>query len=302
MFMIKLTAVTISISLFIIPAAFARSSCPDLVQQGDAAYQRHDVSKLENIYARVGQTCGEPELLAIKMRLARLWHNKAQTAVKQKDLTAAETAVNKSLSYYSLWPTVAMAGDVQFEQKNYQKASLRYQQALDIIANVNETPTPPAPEIIRMIYKNAEQSRLLAADYVKVSADRDGNPSGLALTTVRGVVFEETALPIEFADNATTFTGKGKDAVLDMLDYLSRQGSPAITLVGHTDPRGSNEHNMDLSIRRAGAVKSFLLAKGYSGSIKTLGRGESKPLQLDDPGKYTEAQTNQLNRRVELVR
>jgi outer membrane protein OmpA-like peptidoglycan-associated protein len=95
---------------------------------------------------------------------------------------------------------------------------------------------------------------------------------------------------------------KGREAFEDMRGYLRRQGDPDIRLIGHTDPRGTKEYNQALSERRAHAVKAALARRGYEGSIRTLGRGESERFVPDDPGRYTKDERYQLDRRVELER
>ena len=51
-----------------------------------------------------------------------------------------------------------------------------------------------------------------------------------------------------------------------------------ITIESHTDNKGSDEYNMDLSKRRAESAKSFLLRQGISSNrIETNYFGESKP-------------------------
>lgn len=70
-----------------------------------------------------------------------------------------------------------------------------------------------------------------------------------------------------------------------------------IMIIGHTDNTGSNDHNMDLSIRRAEAVRSFLMADNVSGSrLTTMGKGPSEPI-ADNSTAAGRAQ----NRRVEIV-
>ena len=80
---------------------------------------------------------------------------------------------------------------------------------------------------------------------------------------------------------------------------LSLQNNPQtnILVVGHTDSTGTASHNMDLSIRRAGAVKSYLVAAGVGGSrLNTQGKGETEPI-ADNKTADGRAQ----NRRVEIV-
>jgi len=65
-----------------------------------------------------------------------------------------------------------------------------------------------------------------------------------------------------------------------------------ITVEGHTDSRGSEVYNQELSERRAQAVKGALVQQGVdSMRIQAIGYGESQPISSDDD----------LNRRVNIV-
>ncbi|MGE4504440.1 MAG: OmpA family protein [Desulfovibrionaceae bacterium] len=70
-----------------------------------------------------------------------------------------------------------------------------------------------------------------------------------------------------------------------------------IMLGGHTDSDASAEYNLDLSRRRAEAVKSYLV-RHYGmdpGLLSTRGYGEERPIMPNDS-----AANKQLNRRVEV--
>ncbi|MBK0379752.1 OmpA family protein [Mucilaginibacter segetis] len=70
-----------------------------------------------------------------------------------------------------------------------------------------------------------------------------------------------------------------------------------ILIVGHTDNTGSDAHNMDLSIRRAESVKSYIAANNVAASRLTVqGKGETEPI-ADNSTVEGRAQ----NRRVEIV-
>jgi OOP family OmpA-OmpF porin len=70
-----------------------------------------------------------------------------------------------------------------------------------------------------------------------------------------------------------------------------------ISIEGHTDSDGSDQHNQKLSEARAGAVKAYLLQHGVSEQrLASAGFGESKPIA--DNGT---ADGKEQNRRVEFL-
>ena len=69
-----------------------------------------------------------------------------------------------------------------------------------------------------------------------------------------------------------------------------------IIAVGHTDSIGSDAYNQRLSVRRAEAVKAFLVSKGIERNrVYTEGKGEKQPV-ADNRTKEGRAK----NRRVEI--
>ncbi len=69
-------------------------------------------------------------------------------------------------------------------------------------------------------------------------------------------------------------------------------------LVGHTDVRGEERYNEDLSLRRAEAIRQTILSidSNLSGRLMIEGRGEVKPLYNGD----TETD-HRLNRRLQVI-
>jgi outer membrane protein OmpA-like peptidoglycan-associated protein len=77
---------------------------------------------------------------------------------------------------------------------------------------------------------------------------------------------------------------------------LKKWGDVDVEVSGHTDNRGSDKYNMALSLRRAEAVRDYLITKGISADRLTAkGYGESDPIASNDTdeGRFK-------NRRVEL--
>lgn len=72
-----------------------------------------------------------------------------------------------------------------------------------------------------------------------------------------------------------------------------------ILVVGHTDSRGSDEYNHDLSVRRARAVADYLIHQHNVADIRLVvqGYGESTPIADNGTSKG-----RSMNRRVEFIR
>jgi outer membrane protein OmpA-like peptidoglycan-associated protein len=78
---------------------------------------------------------------------------------------------------------------------------------------------------------------------------------------------------------------------------LQKNPNTNILVVGHTDDTGSDSHNMDLSVRRAESVKSYIVADNVNASrLTTSGKGEAEPIADN-----TTVDGRTQNRRVEIV-
>lgn len=102
---------------------------------------------------------------------------------------------------------------------------------------------------------------------------------------------------ILFDVDKTDLKAAAKTNLTNLSASLSKNPQTNILIVGHTDNTGSDQHNMDLSIRRAEAVKAYIAAAGVDGSrMSTQGRGESEPIADN-----TTADGRSQNRRVEIA-
>ena len=108
-------------------------------------------------------------------------------------------------------------------------------------------------------------------------------------------------IPMQFVYRETTLTDEGTKAVSLLLEYLRLKRFNAITLSGHTDERGSEEYNIDLSRRRLEAAVDLLRKGGYKGAVKLLPKGKTEPYVKVDRSLYDREDLMQLDRRVELM-
>ncbi|MFY8055725.1 MAG: outer membrane protein OmpA [Limnohabitans sp.] len=88
----------------------------------------------------------------------------------------------------------------------------------------------------------------------------------------------------------------GKAKLDDLVGKVKGINLEVIIAVGHTDSVGNDAYNQKLSVRRAEAVKAYLVTKGIEKNrIYTEGKGEKQPV-ADNKTKEGRAK----NRRVEI--
>jgi outer membrane protein OmpA-like peptidoglycan-associated protein/tetratricopeptide (TPR) repeat protein len=117
------------------------------------------------------------------------------------------------------------------------------------------------------------------------------------------VIVTETEIilnPIYFYSNNSDITDRGA-VELDKLVYvMSQNDAIKIHVKAHTDSRGTDEYNLDLSERRAQSTVAYIISKGInSDRILGSGYGESLP-KIDCQDKCTELEYA-LNRRSEFM-
>lgn len=96
--------------------------------------------------------------------------------------------------------------------------------------------------------------------------------------------------------SAQLFPG-GRDKLHQFAGVLNRYPRTVVQVVGHTDSKGDEASNLDLSRRRAQAVGDELIASGVSRSrVSVRGLGESSPVNSNDT-----PEGRMQNRRVEIA-
>jgi outer membrane protein OmpA-like peptidoglycan-associated protein len=133
--------------------------------------------------------------------------------------------------------------------------------------------------------KEAEVSQVMTADATAMAASI--NLTGHV--AVYGITFDS---------GQSTITPQSDAALAEMVTLLTNNPSWRMRIEGHADNVGTTSLNANLSIRRAAAVSTWLVAHGVDGTRLTHeGYGESRPI-----GDNTTEDGRARNRRVELVK
>lgn len=103
---------------------------------------------------------------------------------------------------------------------------------------------------------------------------------------------------IHFAYNKDTVKPESYPILDAVLEVLQKNESISLEIQGHTDSRGSDEYNKQLSDRRAAAVRKYLVSRGIPPSrLESKGYGEERPIVDNDTD-----ENRALNRRVQFIR
>lgn len=103
---------------------------------------------------------------------------------------------------------------------------------------------------------------------------------------------------INFELDSAELLPRSKEILDSVAGVLAGRPEVRIEIGGHTDSQGSDDYNVDLSGRRAGSVRTYLIEKGVNpASLVARGYGETQPV-ADNETEEGRAR----NRRVELKR
>ena len=171
-----------------------------------------------------------------------------------------------------------------------------------------EPPPPPAPpatieirEVVREVVREVPRPWVDSdGDGVDDDHDRCPNTPRGARVDANGCVIAAQTIELRgvtFNLNQATLTPNAETVLDTVVPAFIGQPSLRAEVAGHTDSRGSAALNLNLSQRRAEAVRQYLIAHGAHPEQLTA-RGYGKTELLIDPEK-SEAD-RERNRRVEL--
>ena len=134
---------------------------------------------------------------------------------------------------------------------------------------------------------------LSPAPIVDADKDQDGVLDSVdkCLTTPKGSIVDKTGctpaltediaidLHVLFETDKAIIINKAMTDIQKVAEFMRNYPDVTMTIEGHTDDRASAQHNLQLSKKRAQAVKRELVKTGIRASrLRAVGYGESHPL------------------------
>jgi len=119
--------------------------------------------------------------------------------------------------------------------------------------------------------------------------------------TDRSVVLSVTS-DVLFAFDSAELSPKAKATLTDVAKVLDTQPGARVQVAGHTDAKGSDAYNRQLSTERAAAVVDFLSVSGVERArLQPEGRGEAEPVAPNEIDGRDNPNGRARNRLVEFV-
>ncbi len=237
------------------------------------------LAKAEASWANDPKSAQTRDLSYVAQRKAQLAEAIAGMALADHDKSAADQSINRS-EHAIARRTQGELNQTREQLAASQQNAAQEQQAL-----------------------GSEHQARLDADQRSLDADARAKASQDALAKLAAVKEDARGMVITlsgsvlFPSDQSTLLPDAQNRLNQVADALMTTKERNIIVEGHTDSRGSESHNLDLSQRRADSVRSYLVARGYEPDrMQAHGIGKGRPTTSNDTA---EGRAN--NRRVEII-
>jgi outer membrane protein OmpA-like peptidoglycan-associated protein len=298
----------------------ARSSKAEQYAASIFAKAQADLQQAEDYYRRkqgrtpIGTVAREAVQTAEEARVMSLKHQEEERAQRERDAAAArEAQANAQAEEEGRRRAQAESDRRSAEQaradadRARQEAELAAQrasqekqeaQAAQAAALAQQQALQAENEKARALQEEAERGRQRAeADKVAMRARLLQQLNAVLVTrdTARGLI---STMPDVLFENARyALRPAARESLARVAGILLAYPDLRLEVDGHTDSVGSDAYNQDLSEKRAGAVRDYLVQQGIPVStVTTMGFGKTQPIASN-----SNAAGRQQNRRVEVV-
>ncbi|HLH19963.1 MAG TPA: OmpA family protein [Bryobacteraceae bacterium] len=252
-----------------------------------------DVKQSETNAREAAQMAEDARIITIKkMREEQLANERSAAAQREAEAKAqAERAAEQA----------------RLEQQRRAEAEAQRQAAQEAQRMADEAAAQAAQKQ-KVLEAKAEEARLNAqkAELARQQAEAEKSQLRERLRAQLNAILEtqETArgLIVNISDvlfdfNKYTLKPGAREKMAKVSGILLAYPGLKIQLEGHTDSIGSDEYNLELSQKRADAVRDYLISQGVPmATVSAVGLGKANPVASNDT-----AAGRQQNRRVEMV-
>ncbi len=221
----------------------------------------------------------QQEVAGLRQRMQEI-DNKAETA--RSRATEAEQSARQSALAKDQAETRRVEAEAEAKQ-----ASVIAEEAKQRAATAEQEKQAAVAEAERIRKEREDELNRLQEALQKIAETR---------RTAMGLVMNLDSHAIQFEFNKAVLLSMNREVLSRIAGILLSSKGYSIKVHGHTDDVGSQAYNLELSEKRAEAVRDYLVQAGISSEIiTTKGYGKSKPLLT---AKTPEARAK--NRRVEV--
>jgi outer membrane protein OmpA-like peptidoglycan-associated protein len=215
--------------------------------------------------------------------------------------------LTRDLAYVALRKSelAEAAGSIAIERKSQTQAKSDYQTTQTKIVAKTRQDLSDTRTALEASERSGEvtAAQLTVAQDARIAADKRTADAQAALARLAAVKEEPRGVVITlsgsvlFASNRATLLSEARTRLDQVADVLLTTRERKLTVEGHTDSQGSDASNLDLSQRRADAVRAYLVMRGYQADlIQCHGLGAGRPVA---DNALAEGRAN--NRRVEII-
>ena len=131
-----------------------------------------------------------------------------------------------------------------------------------------------------------KQAEEIERDLEGARVERIGE--GIKITFESGILFDV---------NSSSLRSQARTNLGNLATILNKYEDTEVLVEGHTDATGSNDHNLDLSMRRAQSVSNYMTGLNVlANRFRMMGYGEDQPIASNET-----TAGRQANRRVEIA-
>lgn len=276
----------------------AATYAPDAYQKAQDALRRAEGYRVQGVDSKTvaaeartaTQIAEDARLLAVQRQQDALRAAEQRTAaanVAEARAQAAEQATEAAQAQAEKQAAIAQ------QQAAQQSATAAAQQA-EAARQQAELARQQAETATRQAQTQIQQTE---ADKLLLRTQLQEQLSQIFATreTARGLIMN---MPdVLFQTGSWTLMPGAREQLAKVAGILMAHPGLSLDIEGYTDNVGSPQYNIDLSLKRANAVRDFLLAQGVSpDAITARGYGQADPVASNDT-----ARGRQENRRVQVI-